>query len=487
MKRLISSFILISLLAGLASCGSESGSNDISAEQSSAGGASDETETADSAISDNLPDKDYNGYDFRILMRCTPIWTKEMFVDEATGDVVDDAVYRRNQIVSERFGVNFTLIESSNTNYELDGVNAILAGDDAYDLIAAHGHAAFTYAQQGLLLDWKTELPYVDLDKPWWDQDARDSFEINNKLYAMVGDLSYNALAYSDCMLFNKNLFDKYNEEYPFQKVIDGTWTFDEFSRLVKVCSADLNGDNKLDPNDDLYGYATYIWVGPVEVLYTGGGRVMTKNADGGLELCYNTERNIDVYNTFFNLLKDDSCYLEPDRSDYQSLRRTMFFEGRALMIDGNLNEVSYMRDMKDDFGIVPWPKFDSSCDGYAANVDAGTNIYLVPITVSDPERNSIILEALSAEGNRIVIPAYYETALQKKYTRDDISVKMIDIIRESRIFDIGYYYRDIGYFSWGGRALCDYPDHSFASFYAKNEPTALATIKEVNENYGKQ
>ncbi|MGN1128562.1 MAG: hypothetical protein ACI4T6_06350, partial [Candidatus Flemingiibacterium sp.] len=116
MKRLISSFILISLLAGLASCGSESGNNDISSEQTSAGGASDETETEDSAISDNLPEKDYNGYDFRILMRCTPIWTKEMFVDEANGDVVDDAVYRRNQIVSERFGVNFTLIESSDTN-----------------------------------------------------------------------------------------------------------------------------------------------------------------------------------------------------------------------------------------------------------------------------------------------------------------------------------------------------------------------------------
>ena len=59
------------------------------------------------------------------------------------------------------------------------------------------------------------------------------------------------------------------------------------------------------------------------------------------------------------------SCGSESDRSDYQSLRRTMFFEGRALMIDGNLNEVSYMRDMRDDFGIVPWPKFDSSCNVY--------------------------------------------------------------------------------------------------------------------------
>ena len=486
MKRLISSLILISMLAGLASCGGEQGNADASDQTSAPTDVTDDAGTTELAVRENLPDKDYGGYEFRVLMRCTPVWTKEMFVDEATGDVVDDAVYNRNQAVSERFGVSFKLIESSHPNFETDGIKTILAGDDAYDLIAAHGHAAFTYARQGLLLDWKTQLPYVDLDKPWWDQNARDSFEINNKLFVMTGDLSYDALAYSDCMFFNKELFDRYNEEYPYQKVLDGEWTFDEFSRLAKICSEDLNGDGKLDPEDDLYGYATYEWVGPIQVLYSGEGRVMTKNADGGLELCYYNERNVEIYETFFSLLKDDSCFIEESRDDYQSLRREMFFEGRALMMDGNLNETSYFRDMKDDFGIVPWPKFDSTCEGYAANVDAGENMYIVPITSSDTERTSIILEALSAEGYRTVIPAYYEVALQTKYTRDDISVRMIDIIKESRVFDIGYYFGELGAFSFAGRSLYDYPDQNFASFYAKNEPSVSAQIKSVNENYGK-
>lgn len=92
------------------------------------------------------------------------------------------------------------------------------------------------------------------------------------------------------------------------------------------------------------------------------------------------------------------------------------------MMIDGSFTDVSYLRDMKDDFGIVPWPKYDESSDGYAANVDAGTDLFVVPITTADAERTSIILEALCAEGYRSVIPAYYEVALQKKYTRDDIS-----------------------------------------------------------------
>ena len=487
MKRLISTLILVSMLTGLSSCGSASVESDTSTNQDTIPtDSSTETEDPRLAIKENLPDKDYGGYDFRVLMRCNELWIKDMFVEEATGDVIDDAVFKRNQSISEKFGVNFELIESSNTNYETDGVASILAGDDAYDLIAAHGHAAFAYARQGLLLDWKTQLPYVDLDKPWWDQNARDSFEINHKLFVMIGDISYLSLANSDCMLFNKNLFDKYNEEYPYQKVLDGAWTFDEFSRLAKICSDDLNGDSKLDPEDDLFGYSTYVWIGPIQVLYSGGGRVMTKNADGGLELCYNTERNINIYDKYFSLLKDDSCFIESSRDDYLSLRRTMFSEGRALMIDGSLNDISYMREMKDDFGIVPWPKFDSSCESYAANVDAGTNLYIVPMTSSDPERTSIILEALCAEGYRTVIPAYYEIALQKKYTRDDISVKMIDIIKDGRVFDIGYYLGELGAFAWSGKALYEYPGQNFASFYATNEPSTNAKIKSFNESYGK-
>ena len=41
-------------------------------------------------------------------------------------------------------------------------------------------------------------------------------------------------------------------------------------------------------------------------------------------------------------------------------------------------------------------------------------------------------LEALSAETYRTVTPAWYETALKVKYSRDDLSSQMIDLIKES-------------------------------------------------------
>ena len=140
---------------------------------------------------------------------------------------------------------------------------------------------------------------------------------------------------------------------------------------------------------------------------------------------------------------------------------------------------------MNDDFGIVPWPKYDASQEKYYTNVDAGTNLFIVPITNSDPERTSIVLEALCAKGYRTVIPAYYEVALQTKYTRDDLSVQMLDIIKEGRVFDIGYYYCG-GTFGSAGYNLANSTDRNFSSYYAQNESTVKTELQKKLDNYGK-
>ena len=47
---------------------------------------------------------------------------------------------------------------------------------------------------------------------------------------------------------------------------------------------------------------------------------------------------------------------------------------------------------MDEDFGIIPWPKYDETIENYYANVDAGCNLYIVPVTNPDPEQASVIL-----------------------------------------------------------------------------------------------
>ena len=54
-------------------------------------------------------------------------------------------------------------------------------------------------------------------------------------------------------------------------------------------------------------------------------------------------------------------------------------------------------------------------------------------------------MNALASASVSTITPAYYDVTLQRKHTRDDESKEMLDIIFNSRIFDVVYAY------NWGG------------------------------------
>ena len=468
------------LCAMLASCGGTE--TPVSGDTTAAG--TDDAVTTEDVIQPDLPDKTFDGEMITIFQRAETKYLKDFYVEEATGDVLDDAIFARNSAVAERFGVEFELILSAN-DYGNDAVNTIMAGDDAYDLVVPHARHAFKYASQGLALDWNDDLPYVDLDKPWWSDDARAAFSFSGKLLTMVGDISYMNLAATNAMLFNKAMFDEYKLEYPYQTVLDGKWTFDAFAALAKQAAKDLNGDTKIDVENDQMGYITGHWTGPIQVLYTADQRICRKNEQDEMYMTLNTEKTVEVFEKYFALLGEAGmyCHLE---NGYDLLNKA-FTDGRAMFIDMSIGDTMNLRDMKDDFGIIPWPKFDETVDKYYNKVDGGSNLVVVPVTVKNTECVSAVLEAMAYESYRNLIPIYYDVVLQTKYTRDEESPEMIDLIREGRVYDIGYFYDNtafVGQINSIGRYLVHEADPNFTTFYAKYEAQALAKLEEINKTY---
>ncbi len=434
-----------------------------------------------------LPEKDYNGYEFRMLLRPLDRWTKDMYVTEESGDIVDDEVFRRNALVEETYDIRLTCIPSSDTNYESDGIKSILANEDAYDLIIPHGRAAFLYANQKLLFDWNTDLPYVRLDQPWWDQDARDSLSINDKLYVMIGDISYCSMSAANVMLFNKNLCADLDIEAPYQQVLDGKWTFEVFQTLARSASMDMNGDGTFDKDYDRFGYVTQKWVGPVQAFATSGLRVIEKDSEDMPYLSFYSDRTVEVFQRYFDLIDSDTAYVDLSDISYSSDFIKIFEEGRSLFIDMNMADVVAMRAMDCDFGIIPWPKYDEAAE-YCTNVDAGTNLCVVPITNTDTERTSIILESLAAIGYQKVIPAYYEVALQTKASRDNASAEMLDIIKGARIYDLGYYNEDITNHCYSNEFV-DFVGNpalgrDITSWYEKSQKAAQRALEKITKAY---
>ena len=433
---------------------------------------------ADLSYLDHIEIEDMDGYNFRMLVRPGGGMMEDQYVESESGDIISNAVYRRNEMVKELFNIEITAVKSNATKAD-DALNTILAGDDQFDIILPHSRAAFSYAVQNTLVNFN-DIKTIDMSKEWWSKDIIDSASINGYLYVLDGDIQTHRLEYAFAMYFNKRIFDELGLDYPYQMAIDGTWTFDAFSKLVKQGAKDLNGDGLMNPGDDQYGYYTWPAYGPIEVLYSGGQRIYAKNSKGVPELTLNSNKTVEIFSKYFALCKSEDVYLKPSAV---SVKEDLFTAGRAMFADKDLGSAKGMRSMNDDFGILPWPKFSDN-DEYKTVINGHASLLVMPITVKDPDKSGKIIEALCAVGNKNVIPAFYDVSLKTKFSRDYESEAMIDIIRNSLIYDLGYI--SGGTFQSCGSTLADLSNPDFASYYAANESRALSDLDNFLSSYGK-
>ncbi len=427
----------------------------------------------------DLSKERYDGYTYRILVRQGQITNQGP--EAETGNAVHDALYRRNRQIEEKYGITITVSESSSSGYETDALNSILAGDDAYDLILPHSRAAFAYAVQGAAYNIH-DIESIHLEKPWWSKNVVESCTVNDKLYVLDGDITQ-TLGAAMCLFFNKNIFDELGFDYPYEMVIDGEWTFDEFAYLAKKGGKDLDGNGILTPENDRYGFFASEWNAPINILYAGGQKIYDKNDEGELELALYSNKTVDIFDEFFGLMNNEACFLHMTEGNVNYTgTEDLFASGRAMITASGMSSAETYRNMDDDFGILPYPKFDEE-DEYATAVNGAAHLMIIPITVSDVERTGAITEALCAYTSRDVIPVFYDVQLKTKHSRDDESSEMMDIIKDSIVYDIGYVAG--GAFNSCGRDLAKTATRDFASFYAANESAALQQLAEFNRDYG--
>ena len=107
---------------------------------------------------------------------------------------------------------------------------------------------------------------------------------------------------------------------------------------------------------------------------------------------------------------------------------------------------------------------------------------YAIPVTVADTSRTGDILEAMAAFSAYTLTPAYYDRTLMGKSVRDAESEPMIELILNSRNFDLG------SIFDWGGtasavRSMTD--PNTVASTLQKLDKAANKVMTKVLDSLG--
>ena len=181
--------------------------------------------------------------------------------------------------------------------------------------------------------------------------------------------------------------------------------------------------------------------------------------------------------------MNSGAAYIHDFGTDGAYPVNTAFRSGRSLFYTTYLQDVIRHRDLEYEIGILPLPKYDDSTPKYYTNVDAGQNVFVVPVTVADTERTSIIVEALCAEGYNTVIPAFYDVSLKTKYARDDESSAMIDYIKDGWVYDYGYFNFPLaGDLAFIGQRLVTSRNPNFTSFYERLESQVQKRIDDLNQ-----
>ena len=388
---------------------------------------------------DGLPEINFNNEEFYVLSQNDANRHYDIYAEDAdNNDSVRDAVHLRNRAVEDRFGVTIKVEFDtfSNVNAAIDRM--VKTNSDEYDLCFVHMVQGAGLAMSHDFVAFE-DLPYIDLSKPWWDKNLKNGFSIDNHLYMANGDISPSSFSTTSCLYFNKDLFEKHDMDpsLPYKLVTEGKWTIDRLIEFTKDFTKDVDGDSRIDPYStrDVFGLTSWSYDVPYSLYYGLGGNLVSKDENDLPFYDPDITRDTGIYEKIYETIITNNAYFES--ADYGNVGK-LFINGQALFYDASLLLAGILRDMVDEFGILPMPKFSES-GNYRSFVNGASSMVCIPASCRNLERAAIITEALASEAYKTVTPVLYETYLKRKVSRDADSQDMIDYIVRNRVFDMGY------------------------------------------------
>lgn len=372
---------------------------------------------------------------------------EEFEIEEITGDILNDSIYKRNETVQNRLNVKFTFTEQKGDNgSRADFLNFVQksyqAGERAYDIIATYSRTSGMLAINGLCYDLNS-VQYLDFEKPWWPERMLDTQTIGDKLYFISGDASTNLIHLTYGMYYNKDMLEQYQLEDPQQLVLEHKWTQDKLIEMTTGIFKDLNGNNTAD-NADQFGFCGVNY--GFDAFYTGSGLRLVDPSEESLLVIspdFTGEKIIGMVEKLGAWAATDDVYVA---SNYQPC----FYNGNVLFCQNRLYMASkYLREAGFSYGVLPTPLYDENQENYISVVGNPYTNYCIMSDCDEPDRAGAIIEAWGSAAYRLTTPALFETNMKVKYSEDDINAQMFDIIHDTIDFDLGRVFsNDLNYMS---------------------------------------
>lgn len=440
MKKILSLLLVVLIVGSMVAC-SKGDSNETLVSENST--VSTEQVEIDPKYVYNKPDKNYaiNGEKKAVTMLVRTQSKQFHDPNSPSGStVVDSAVFTRNTVVEDAFGVKFEFHDmngyrAGQADFKTAIINANSSGDECYDIVspAMFGNDLIL---EGVWADL-SKSDYIDSEKGWWSTTYSNATRLNDKQYTLTGDLSVDMLRCMTCVYFNKNMYDnvfandeKYKDLYA---IVDaGEWTIETMFQLARKASSDVNNDGKYTfDSDDIFGFVSQHAF--LRAFPTMSGISYIENDNGDIYTNFYSTKTIDLFNLVQSSLITSNEGLafgtnETEMIDNFKQNQTLFY---GASLEGTLDSV---RDMSEDYGILINPKYYLE-DEYVTG-SGGATIFAIPTNAPDFEMSAILLEALGYYSYVHIRPAFFDGVMKGQASRDEQSYHMLDKIRETLYID---------------------------------------------------
>lgn len=444
MKKRLLSHILAALTVSvtLASCVGQTGEDETTAGAETTVG----DETPDELVRQLYGERDYGGRKLRILaVGAGAQWynligseANEVWFEDAGSDLLQKSVYERNKSSEQLLNMEIVPMWcNSSQEVREKVVSAALANIDDFDVSFASLPEQMTAAANGALLNLN-DYDSFDGTHSWWNEKFVKNITLfGTDIYVIAGAINI----WDDCsieaLIFNKDYIERHGCDDPYQMVFDGEWTIDNQRVLMKQCTADVNGDQDMDDADNwgASGIGIILYSG----LYGLDTGITRMNEDGFPELTCTTEEHITKVQSYFNtVMNSDALYqqgINGEKTYYD-----MFTDGQSALMMANLTSLFGLRNMEDEYGILPLAKYNAEQLDYTGknNSDFYT-CYAVPKSCTDPDFALTALEVMSGYSVDTLDYNLHEILFASKLTRDRESRQVLKILQNTISFDWAY------------------------------------------------
>ena len=487
-KRILSMLLaLCLLLPTLAAC-SESKENPETTANAEGGGntndspipGTEEEEETEPDIMAYLGEADWQGTTFNIVGRDANSDEWEMFelnAEEETGELLNDAVFARNLMLSELYNLEIVGIKSSACLNDFR--TSVLSDTADFSAAMLPIDQSVGSAMERLFYNFKS-LENIDLTHEWFDQNARQTLSIGDKLFFCFGDMTLQNLDLTWCVMFNKQLAENHQLGNLYEIVENNEWTIDRLFELSSDATLDLNVDGVYN-NRDQWGMITPFDRTAFALMYGAEVEFVDIDAEG-----YPVYKPLDqkAYDLFSKIL---SFYHTGNKAlNIYTLDRAwreseeMFMNNQGLFYVECMQNLARFREMEVDFGVLPMPKDSPEQENYRHMVCNFPAALILPANCRNTELAGFVTEAINSASHDTVRAAYVD-----KYSRDKESTGMLGIILDTMYYDPAYIY------GWGNLVnsigMLISKNYDMLASQAKSlEKKLVKDIEDTVKTYGK-